>query len=296
MLPVFYFSILLGAFTVSKFLGSPERIVSILSKIMFWIYPCLIFTSVTHHFDRAKLIQSIHLPIFTFIILAVGYAIGKSLAPKVSRSQKSKSTFVFMSTVPNYIFLPMTIIQPLWGSEAVSRLILTTLGSDLFLWTLGVGTFSRRSSWWRSLINPPFITMITSILIVAIEIDFLIGVGHLSYPILSPIGQMTVPLSIIILGLTLGRTSLKEFDKSTAALVGLRLIFIPALGFLCLPLLPIPSLDRNILFLICTMPAALATLVITEIFNGDTEYAARGVFATHLCGAFTIPIWCYFFF
>ena len=296
MLPVFYLSILLGAFTVSKFLRSPERIVSILSKIMFWVYPCLIFTSVTHHFNRAKLIQSIHLPIFTFMILAVGYAIGKSLAHKVTRSPKSRSTFVFMSTVPNYIFLPITIVQPLWGNEAVSRLILTTLGSDLFLWTLGISSFSTRSSWWRNLINPPFLTMIASILIVATEIDFLIRIGQLFYPILSPIGLMTVPLSIIILGLTLGRTRFKEFDKSTSTLVGLRLVLIPTLGFLCLPLLPIQDLDRNIMFLICTMPAALGTLVITEIFKGDTEYAARGVFATHLCGVFTIPIWCYFFF
>lgn len=52
----------------------------------------------------------------------------------------------------------------------------------------------------------------------------------------------------------------------------------------------IPEVPRRVALLIAAMPVAVTCGIITERYGGDTELAARGIFATTLVSLVTVPL------
>ena len=55
--------------------------------------------------------------------------------------------------------------------------------------------------------------------------------------------------------------------------------------------LPMPADVRRVLILIAVQPAAMASVTLAEAFNGDAEFSAAAILATHVLCLITIPLW-----
>ena len=73
----------------------------------------------------------------------------------VSRPQPA-STFAFTSAIPNWGYLPIPLVQGLFGEHTTGVLFVHNIGLELMLWSVGVWYLTGEGSWKRALTIPFF--------------------------------------------------------------------------------------------------------------------------------------------
>lgn len=280
-----------------------------LAKLVTWFfYPALVFSSLVENFTLGDLLSNWALPAGALLIMALGYAAGFLSAGLLSfASERRKNQFIFQSTINNYSFLPLPIILMLWGGEGVAMLVFSTLGSEIAVWTLGVFALSgnrfRRDS-LRNLLSVPMLAIISAMAVIAIRsglgaagIDMqACGVfREISRPLLDMLevfGGAAIPLAMFLAGSRIA--DLKPgnfFTLGQTVLVVMRLLIIPAAAVLMLHLLPFQQELRQILLVVAVMPCAIASVMLSEVYDSDTDFAASSVLTTQAVSIITIPLW-----
>ncbi len=271
-------------------------------------YPALIFTSISHNFNTHSLLSNWQLPAGTFLIMLTGFLIGL-LVERFLTDPHSKQghAFLFQCTINNFSFLPMPLALMLWGEAGVAGLIFSAMGPELAMWTLGVYALSgrrlRRENLQR-LLNPPLLTLTATLCFVLLRDALPEGsIAVLSHPVLAELqnavqstlkmlGAATIPIAMMIAGSRMaGLKAQHLFSKVQMVLALLRLIIIPAAAIGLIFLLPLEADVRRILVLVAIMPVAVSSVVLCELYDGDSDFSASAVLVTHLFCLITVPIW-----
>jgi len=269
-----------------------------------FFYPALIFTSLVSNFTLKGLGENWVLPAGTVIIMSTGYIFGLVFSRFIGFSgEKEKNQFMFQCTINNYSFLPLPIILMLWGNAGVASLIFSTLGSELAVWTLGIfaltGNRFRKEN-LKQLLSVPMLSIFFAIAVIIVRDSMgllmtstlLKEIGISFFSVLDIFGKGTIPMAMFIAGSRIAELKPQHlFTRRQSYVVGLRLLVIPAIVSLILYTLPFPLETRLILLVVATMPSSIASVMLSEVYNGDTEFAASCVLTTHLCSLVTIPAW-----
>jgi len=303
ILPVFLI-IFLGFFARKKKYISLLTIKEISISITTFFYPCLIFSSFLSNFTLNNLIRGWQLPFGTLIIMFIGYLIGIFVSKFLKfKDNKEKDTFRFQSTINNYSFLPITIVIVLLGEKRVPELILSTFGSEISLWTFGIialtgNRINKKSV--KNLFSMPMIAILFSVILIFLRDKIAITISNQYLKTFSSsilvatdlLGKITSPLALFIAGCRMGDIKLKGiFNLKNNFLILLRLFIIPAFAISIFNILGFNKEIKTILNIVAIMPAAIASVVYSEAYNADPEYATETVFLTHLFSLFTIPLW-----
>ncbi|MDA0989755.1 MAG: AEC family transporter [Verrucomicrobia bacterium] len=121
-----------------------------------FLFPGLIFHSIVTGLDDSDLSSLWRLPVLGLGIMVIG-----ALAGLVFRLNKQRythelaRTFHHFCATNNFGFLPIIIVQQLWGTGALADLFIFNLGSSVGYWTIGVGLLGdrRQNSVMRNLIT-----------------------------------------------------------------------------------------------------------------------------------------------
>jgi predicted permease len=273
-----------------------------------FFYPALIFTSMTRNFDAAGLAGHWQLPVGAFLIMVLGFGIGLLVERfLVDPHSRQGHAFLFQCTVNNYSFLPMPLALMLWGEAGVAGLIFSTLGPEVAVWTLGVYALSGRQlrrQTLRKLLNAPLLTMAATLVCILLRDAVPAGVAAaFSGPAvqggrdavvaaLTLIGGATIPVAMIVAGSRMAELRVHHLFSRLQVSVGLlRLVIIPAAAIGLILLLPLLTDVQRILCLVAIMPSAITSVVLSELYGADSEFAASSVLITHLFSLLTIPLW-----
>ncbi len=282
---------------------------STLSRLTLTVfYPALIFSSLVQRFDRSSLLHSWPLPAGALMIAATGFVVGWLLTRgRRFKDTAERRTFRFQCTVNNYSFLPMPLLLMLRGEEAVAALILSSLGSEIAVWTLGImaltgGRFNRQAL--RRLLNVPLTALVLALLTVWLRETAMVGylagiaagrVGDLARTMVRAadlFGSATIPLAMMVAGCRMAELRVDHVVTSRQALLlGSRLMLIPLLAVALLFLLPLPPQMREVLLVVAVMPCAVTSVVLTQAYGGDSAFAASSVFTTQVAALLTVPLW-----
>jgi malate permease and related proteins len=271
------------------------------------IYPCLIFSSVTK-LNAQELAANWIMPVMSMAIAGTGFLLGLlALRCMKGVNQERASAFLFQNTINNYLFLPLPLVMLIWGSEGVALLVFASMGFELTVWTVGVLLFNRSSKLSegiKMMFGPPLIALIFSISwvcfrdLVSPELpptgffaDLARRILELTYFGAETIGKATVAVSMVVSGSRIAALDVKAaFDKHVWIVSILRLIVTPVIFILLLKMIPMNEMARGILCVIAAMPAAIASLVFSERFGGDSDFIATTLLVTHLGAVVTIPL------
>ncbi len=304
------FLMMIPGFILLKKRWIEDSSIPALSRLMlYFCYPCLIFSSITANYSLGELGRSLILPGGSALIMIVGYMIARLYCFwSGAMSGQVRRSFVFQCTINNYSFLPLAIIISMFGNNLVAPLILSTLGAELVMWTLGVLTISGHKLSLRAfsaLLSPPLLAIYASLAVLYlfhvrhIDNTILTERGHWSFYVhnsLRTIGQGTVPLALAIAGARMAQLRFHDVhNRSVLTLSVLRLAVIPLAAAGLLSLLPLSADNWKVLLIVATMPVSLNSLVMNEIYGGDRELIAGSVLLTHLLSMGTIPALLYFF-
>lgn len=258
--------------------------------------PCLIFDSVATNAALREPANLLGAPLagFTLTLLGIGVA---WLAAGVLGLQvgAGRRTFALAVGIANYGYLPLPIVDALWGAEARGLLLTHNIGVEAAIWTGGVLVISGLSprEGWRRLLNMPVFS-----LVVALTVN-LAGLGpHVPAPLASAIhlvGQAMIPLGLIMTGASI-QPHLGDPGKLFAPRISLgacvvRLAVLPVLFFAVAKFGPWSLELKRLLVVQGAMPTAVISIIIARVFGGQPLTAVQIVLVTTAVSLFTIPAW-----
>ena len=269
-----------------------EKGSAVLSTLVVHVFnPALIISSVCEGGLQTQgdtVIEAIICGVFLYALLIlialVVYMRSKALKEEVSIC---KMIVIFSNTA----FVGYPILRALYGDFAVFVFSLMHLPFNLLIFTYGRSLLQKGNHQKMTVKDIFSIGTVSSI--VALILYF----GNISVPVrvadfFGILGDACVPLSMIVIGVSLAHASWKNVlkSKNINMVVFLRLIVLPILiAWITLPL-PISTFNRELLVISGALPAGSMIVVLAKEYKANDGLASAGVFLTTLLSVVTIPL------
>ena len=272
-------------------------------------YPALILASIVRNFTARALLANWTLPAGVFGVMLAGWAAGLACRPLLrQRPERTRRTFHFMCAVNNYSFLPIMVVASMWGDDAVARVAFSSLGAEVFVWTIGLQALTGHRvepAALRHLLTMPMLALAGALAVLTAQAGLhaagfeLAGRAPRAAAALGTLlntlhvtGQATIPVSAIICGARVASIRADHvLSPLMAGLAALRLAAIPALAIVLLRAAHLAPENYRVLAVIAVQPVAMASVTMSEIYDGDAGLAAAAVLVTHVLCLVTIPLW-----
>ena len=288
------FVVVACGFALRRFHGMrPEADGSLLTLAVNFLYPCLIADTVLSSPSLRDVRNVAAPPLVGFSMLLLCFA-AAMLAARVLRlrSPQPARTFAFTSAIPNWGYLPVPLVQQLFGTDTTGVLFVHNIGLELALWSAGVWLLSGHGSWRRVLTVPFFAILGALSLNLMHAADWLPRVALDS---LHMLGKAAIPLSLLLTGAMLADSvvSLRDDRRALITTAGclVRAALLPPLFLAAAHWLPI-SLDlKRVLAVQAAMPCAMVPILLSRHYRADVGTAVQIVLASTAFGLLTIPLW-----
>lgn len=235
-------------------------------------------------------------PLAGFLITAggmgLGWLAGRAFGLRVGTGLR---TFALAVGISNYGYLPLPVMESLFGPESRGVLLVHNLGVEAAIWTVGLLVVSGASlrAGWRKLLNAPLFTLVVAVIL------NLTGVGALVpavfWKVIHPLAACAVPLGLLMTGVSI-QPHLDDPKRLLAPRIGATAVLI-RLALLPLAILALARFGpwtedlRRVLVVQAAMPSAVLPVILARVYGGQPLMAVQIVLATTAIGIFSIPFW-----
>ncbi|MGI6622276.1 MAG: AEC family transporter [Clostridiaceae bacterium] len=198
----------------------------------------------------------------------------------------------FTAIFSNCGYMGLPLLYAVFGSEGVFYGSFYIVTFHTVLWSYGYmmygGKESKAKIIKRLLINPSIIALYIGLIIFL----FSISVPETIMGAVRAVGDMTMPLSMLIIGGIMSSTKLLAVFSDWRVYLSslIRLIVMPLLYFAITYLLGVPSLPIAVMVTLLAMPAAANTTIFAEMFDKDAVFASKCVTVSTILSIITAPI------
>ncbi|MFS9137602.1 AEC family transporter [Streptococcus parasanguinis] len=294
--------VILGVILVGFVIGEKgwfdDKSRGLLAKLVTQVaLPCYMLYTITQRFTAADLL--IMLPALRFpalsmvILLGIATAVARIFAVRQDR----RGLFISMFFNSNTIFVGLPINQALFGDASIPYVLIYYMCNTTFFWTLGTyliqrdgegeAQFDLKTS-LKKVFSPPLMGFLLGLVLVMLQIKlpaFL--ASDLQY-----LGNLTTPLSMIFIGLSVSHVGVKQLVLGKDQLLILlgRFLVAPLLMASIVYWVPLPSLMKQVFIIQSAMPVMTNAPVVARLYGADSDYAAVMVTETTLATMVVIPI------
>lgn len=259
-------------------------------------FPCLIFESIVANptlRDPANLLLAPTLGFgLSLVSMVVGWYAARALGLTIGHGLR---TFALAVGLTNYGYLPLPLMDAMFGPESRALLLVHNVGVEAAIWTGGVLVVTGLSplAGWRKLINAPVIA-----LFVALTVNLSGAAPHVPAVVMSLVHALA--LCAIPLGLVLSGASLQPHLDDPRQLVDprvtltawlLRLGLLPFVYLLAARYLPASVELKRVLVVQAAMPSAVISIIVARVYGGQPLVAVQIILGTTALALFTIPLW-----
>ena len=259
--------------------------------------PCYMLYTITQRFtaaDLLKMLPALRFPALSMVILlGIATAVARIFAVRQDR----RGLFISMFFNSNTIFVGLPINQALFGDASIPYVLIYYMCNTTFFWTLGTyliqrdgegeAQFDLKTS-LKKVFSPPLMGFLLGLVLVMLQIKlpaFL--ASDLQY-----LGNLTTPLSMIFIGLSVSHVGVKQLilgKDQLLILIG-RFLVAPLLMATIVYWVPLPSLMKQVFIIQSAMPVMTNAPVVARLYGADSDYAAVMVTETTLATMVVIPI------
>lgn len=253
-------------------------------------FPALIIISMTRTFSAELFKNSLVLILLSLILYAVIIVVLELWRKKSKREVKELATLQFLILFGNVTFLGFPVVNALFGSEGVFYAASFTLLNNFLQFSYGVTIWQRDSklSAWRIFMTPGFMATVCgfALFLLRVELPYL-----LAQP-LTMVGNLTIPLALLLMGSSLSRIRLRELIRPWEVWFTsfTRLLLFPAILLLFLPLVGLNPYQIAIPVIIMGTPVALTGGTFAAVYGGDALLTNKGVILSNVLAVLTIPL------
>ncbi len=215
----------------------------------------------------------------------------------LDHSEHAPQTLILMSAVNN-LFIGVPIVQTISGSEAVFYIGLSCIPYNLFLYSYGVWNLKKDREKGgirlKDIVSASLIAALAALLIFVLDLH----PPRLVTELFGTVSSATIPLSMIVIGATLGPVDLREaFSHKKIYILSLvRLVLTPLLGYFLLK----PFVHNDVLllslFVILACPSGAVNTPLSIQYGYDPTYSSEVIMVTTALSMVTLPLLIYILF
>ena len=294
--------VILGVILVGFVIGEKgwfdDKSRGLLAKLVTQVaLPCYMLYTITQRFtaaDLLKMLPALRFPALSMVILlGIATAVARIFAVRQDR----RGLFISMFFNSNTIFVGLPINQALFGDASIPYVLIYYMCNTTFFWTFGTyliqrdgegeAQFDLKTS-LKKVFSPPLMGFLLGLVLVMLQIKlpaFL--ASDLQY-----LGNLTTPLSMIFIGLSVSHVGVKQLVLGKEQLLILlgRFLVAPLLMASIVYWVPLPSLMKQVFIIQSAMPVMTNAPVVARLYGSDSDYAAVMVTETTLATMVVIPI------
>lgn len=278
-----------------------ESVKHFISLVMGITVPCLMISSITGQEINGSMYRN------TILVLALGaviYIVTAVLTTFISdrvfpdKEQQDRNVLASAMTGCNSGFMGLPIASAVFGKLVFYYLAIQTIVNNTYLFVVSLSQLHHREGKRSSkslreklspLVNP------TSIATVVAAIMLFAGLHLPEYVmgIVEPLGDATIPLSMILVGVQLGGTDFGSLlsDKDLLITSAVKLILMPAIALLILTPFPVDPVVKLTSLLAVCFPSAVIGVAVAAQEGKNSQLMAEAVAVSTLLSVITLPLW-----
>ena len=259
--------------------------------------PCYMLYTITQRFTAADLLKMLPALRFPALSMVVLLGIATAVARIFAVRQDRRGLFISMFFNSNTIFVGLPINQALFGDASIPYVLIYYMCNTTFFWTLGTYLIQRDGEGEaqfdfktsvKIVFSPPLMGFLLGLVMVMLQMKLPAFLdSDLQY-----LGNLTTPLSMIFIGLSVSHVGVKQLILGKDQLLILlgRFVVAPLLMATIVYWAPLPSLMKQVFIIQSAMPVMTNAPVVARLYRADSDYAAVMVTETTLATMVVIPI------
>lgn len=199
--------------------------------------------------------------------------------------------FELLIAVTNNMFIALPVLETLFGSQAVFYCSLSCIPFNVLLYTFGIyrlqggeGSGVRL----KDIFSVPLLTTIVALVIFLLHPP----VPQVVQELASTMAAATMPLSMIVIGSSLGSVSLLDAFKNFKLylMCAIRLLLCPLLVWLLAGLVTEDLVLRATATIIAAAPSGVVVSVLALQYDRDAVFSSEGILLSTVFSMLTIPL------
>jgi malate permease and related proteins len=269
---------------------------TLLNLIVRVLMPCLIFESVVQRATVGGAADVLFPPAAGFVLtslsLVTAWYAAKALGLTVGHGLR---TFALAVGLTNYGYLPLPLMDALFGPESRAWLFMHNAGVEAAIWTTGVLVVTGESprAAWRKLLNMPLLALALALVVKLTGLG-----GHIPevvWTFLHALAVCAVPLGLLMTGSSFAPHLNDPKQLVNPRVIGtawlLRLAVLPWIYLLAARYVPVSVELKQVLVVQAAMPTAVVSVIVARIYGGKPLVAVQIILGTTALAVFTIPAW-----
>ena len=206
---------------------------------------------------------------------------------------KAPQLELLMSSV-NTLFITLPVVETIYGAKGAFIVALGCIPFNVIIYTYGIARLrgSKEGGFrLKDILSTPLLATLAATLLFLLRVPVPAPVRG----ILSSISAATVPLSMLLVGSSLGSIKLGKAirDKSMLLLVAERFLLAPVVTYFVMQLICSDPMLRNIMVITAATPSAIIVTALSIQSGRDGEYPSEGILLTTLLSMITLPLTVY---
>ena len=278
-----------------------ESVKHFISLVMGITVPCLVISSITGQDINGDMYRNTILTlVLTTVVLIVTAVVTTFVSDRIFpwKDQQDRNVLAAAMTGCNAGFMGLPIASAVFGELVFYYLVIQNIANNLYLFVMSLAQLHHRESEKSSkslseklkpLVNPTSVATIVSLIMLFAGIHL----PEYAMDIVTTLGDITIPLSMILVGVQLGGADFKKLIADKALLITsvMKLIAVPALALLILAPMPADPVVKLTVLLGMCFPSAVIGVAVAAQENKNYQLMAEAVAITTLLSVITLPVW-----
>lgn len=254
--------------------------------------PALIIVSLQRSFSPDLLSDAGIILALSLAMYALSFVLSFFYPTLIGVKGRERGVHRYALIFSNVGFMGYPVVEAVLGKEAIFHLAIYNVPFSLLAFSIGAWLIAKEGNKkinlsWRLMANPSVIA--TLIGFIFFRLSFRLPAPL--YRTLEMTGNITSPLSMIVIGALLARMDPRSIlgRWRTYITCVMRLVILPILTFAILYAIGIRGLLLSLPVLIAAMPVAANTSLLANLYDGDVENSGAMVFISTLACMITIP-------
>ena len=293
------FIIMAVGFALNKSKMIPSSAIPPMITLLVWITtPCLIYTSITtREYNPDILTSTIEMFIMSLLYFALTLVLGFLLCKHLFKVP-GQDLGVYVASFPgiNNGFMGYPVTQAIFGQHLFYYMIMFNIVLNVYIYSVcpliihmgEKGHKFNAKGLIKTIANPSTIICVVSMVMLINGLQL----PSFLFESIEMIGEITVPLSMLVLGMQLAESKVMAVFKNYKLVIisALKMLLIPAGIFLMFNWLPIATEVKLITVFGAAFPCAVIISAIVQMEKKNAQLAAEMVALTTLMSVITIPV------
>lgn len=274
--------------------NSTKMIAKLVTQIA--LPPYMLYT-IMHDFSKNELLSilpDLRFPVLSMLLL---FALSIFIAKTIKVKERHRGLFESMFFNSNTVFVGLPINLAIFGSKSLPYVLVYYMANTTIFWTLGVYLIQKDGETvqkmtlgkiFKKVFSAPLLGFITGVILVILNIKL----PNFVMQGASYMGGLTIPLSMIFIGISVHSAGLKnmELSRDSIGVLSGRFLFAPLLMIILVIPSSMPLLMKQVFILQSCMPVMTNAPVVSKLYKADSVFSSIMVTETTIMALIMVPI------